>query len=98
MSAAKSGNFRLEGYIDVPAHRLSEVDLALQKHIRLTRNEPGCVYFKVNPCNEVEGRYLVSEAFVDKRAFDFHQERAAKSDWAKVSEGIPRNYRTWVVE
>ena len=82
---ATVGNFRLEGYIDVPAHRVRQIDEALKDHIRLTRNEPGCVYFRVDPCKETVGRYLVSEAFVDKEAFDFHQQRAANSQWAEVS-------------
>jgi len=40
----------------------------------------------------VKGRFLVSEAFVDQQAFDAHQARAKVSDWAKASQGIPREY------
>ena len=92
------GNFRLEGYIDVPAERVESVSTALKDHIRLTREEPGCLFFNVDPCSEVEGRFLVSEAFLDDEAFQAHQTRAQSSQWAKVTAGIERNFRSWVVE
>ena len=87
----------MKGHIDVPAERLEMVRDALVMHIRLTREEPGCIFFDVDPCPEVAGRYLVSEAFVDEAAFKHHQDRAGNSAWAKVSEGIVREYETWVV-
>lgn len=96
MANLKPGTFRLKGHIDVPVDRIEAVDAALQKHINLTREEPGCIFFKVESCQSVEGRYLVSEAFVDEAAFEFHQTRAGNSDWAEVSKGIPRQYKTWV--
>ena len=98
MPGLSAGNFCLEGHIDVPADRADAVEEALKEHIRLTREEPGCIYFKVNPCPDVKGRYLVSEAFVDEAAFAHHQQRAGNSDWTKASEGIPRDYKTWIVE
>ncbi len=92
------GSFRLEGYIDVPADRVGQVSEALKDHIKLTREEEGCIFFNVNPCSEVEGRFLVSEAFVDEAAFQFHQTRAGASPWAEASAGVPREYKTWVIE
>ena len=94
----KPGTYRLEGYIDVPLERLEAIETALQEHIRLTREEPGCIYFNVDPCPDNQGRFIVSEAFVDEAAFAFHQERGGNSPWAKISEGIPRNFKKWVVE
>ena len=93
-----AGTFRLEGHIDVPVDRLEAVSIALLEHIRLTREEPGCLFFNVDPCPDVEGRFLVSEAFVDEAAFNAHQDRAKGSEWAKVTEGIERDFRTWVVQ
>ena len=93
-----AGTFRLEGYIEVPLERIAEVEAALGEHIALTRAEPGCIFFNVDPCPEVAGRFLVSEAFAGKDAFDAHQSRASASPWAKVSAGIPREYKTWQID
>jgi quinol monooxygenase YgiN len=83
---------RLTGHIDVPADRLASVEAALAEHIALTRAEPGCITFSVEPCDQVEGRFLVSELFRDQAAFDAHQARVKASDWGRISAGIPRNY------
>jgi quinol monooxygenase YgiN len=86
------GTVTLTGHIDVPAVRMEDIQAALRVHIALTRAEPGCLSFEVTPCPDVEGRFLVSEAFVDQQAFDAHQARTKASEWAKASEGIPRDY------
>ena len=98
MSDYPAGTVLLNGYSDVPADRLDAVQVALKKHIELTRAEAGCIFFKVDPCEDMAGRFLVSEAFVNQTAFDAHQQRAGQSDWAKVSEGIPRKYEITTVE
>jgi quinol monooxygenase YgiN len=92
------GTVTLTGYIDVPPDRMDDIQAALPAHISLTRAEPGCLSFDVSPCPEVKGRFLVSEAFVDQQAFDAHQARAGASDWANVSDGIPRDYSISVEE
>ena len=94
----EKGNFCLKGHIDVPTERVDLIKEALVDHIALTRDEPGCIYFNVDQCSEVSGRFLVSEAFVDEAAFQLHQERASKSPWAEISKGFPREYKTWFVE
>jgi len=86
------GTVTLTGHIDVPAVRMEDIQAALPAHIALTCAEPGCLSFEVTPCPDVEGRFLVSEAFVDQQAFDAHQARTKASEWAKASEGIPRDY------
>ena len=91
------GSFRLEGRIDVPAYRVEQVSEALKDHIKLTREEKGCIFFNVDACPEVKGRFLVSEAFVDEAAFQFHQKRAGASPWAEESKDVPRDYEVWVV-
>jgi len=86
------GNVCLTGYIDVPEERAEAVQVALPTHIALTRAEEGCLSFEVVPCPQVPHRFLVSEVFVDQLAFDAHQRRTKDSRWAKVTEGIPREY------
>jgi len=98
MSELAKGSFCLEGHIDVPADRLDEVRKALKDHIRLTRQEPDCIYFNVAPCPDIGGRFLVSEAFVDEVVFKYHQTRAGNSPWAEASKNVPRDYNVWVVE
>ncbi len=83
---------RLTGHIDVPAHRLDAVTAALPEHIRLTRLEPGCISFEVNPDPQQKGRFTVVELFASRTDFDQHQTRTKASDWARVTDGISRSY------
>ena len=82
----------LNGHIDVPSERMSSVKTGLVEHIALTRSEEGCISFEVVESNEIDGRFLVSEVFVNKAAFDAHQTRTKASDWFKITEGIHREY------
>jgi quinol monooxygenase YgiN len=82
----------LDGPIDVPPERLEEVRATLPEHIRLTLAEPGCLSFQVSESGSVAGRFEVSEVFVDRAAFDAHQQRAKASAWFEVTAGIPRDY------
>lgn len=83
---------RLTGHIDVPADRLPAIEAALADHIAVTRAEAGCLLFSVEPSGEVPGRFLVSELFRDRAAFDSHQARVRSSAWGLISAGIPRSY------
>ncbi|MGH1413148.1 MAG: putative quinol monooxygenase [Pelagimonas sp.] len=83
----------LEGYLDVPVDRLEAVRAALPVHIQLTRAETGCLRFDVTESQTSSGKFHVSEEFVDAKAFAAHQERTKSSDWARVTEGIPRDYK-----
>lgn len=93
----KSGHVLLSGHVDVPADRWDEVRLALQDHIRLTREEPGCIMFNVLPCREVELRLLVDEIFENQQAFDAHQARTKASPWAEITADLPRDYSVRVI-
>jgi quinol monooxygenase YgiN len=84
---------RLHGYVDVPPDRLADVTDALVHHIRLTRAEAGCISFEVIPCTDVVGRFLVAEEFESRAAFDNHQSRTGRSDWAQITAGLPRKYK-----
>jgi quinol monooxygenase YgiN len=64
----------------------------LPEHIRLTRAEPGCLRFEVLRSYSDPTRFAVSEAFIDRAAFEAHQARAAATIWAKGTKGIPRKY------
>jgi len=83
---------RLTGHIDVPPDRLAAVSAALPEHIRLTRAEPGCVKFDVNPDPETSGRFLVSELFASSADFDAHQTRVRGADWGRITDTIARDY------
>lgn len=82
----------LKGHIDVPADRLDQIRAGLIDHIRLTRAEPGCISFEVTEDPDSPGRFNVAEEFTDSNAFHAHQTRAQASDWARISDGIPRDY------
>lgn len=69
------------------------VEALLPEHIRLTRLEPGCLLFEVRRCEAEPARFTVSEAFVDRAAFNAHQARTASSAWARGTKGIPRDYQ-----
>lgn len=84
---------RLTGYIQVPEDRLSDVRAGLVDHIRLTRQEPGCISFEVTENPDILGRFDVAESFTDKTAFDAHQARTKASPWAEITAGIPREYK-----
>ncbi len=83
----------LRGHIQVSQDRLDDVRSALDEHIRLTRAEPGCLRFEVIASITVPGRFDVSEEFEDKAAFETHQARVKSSDWGRITQGIPRDYK-----
>lgn len=69
----------------------ARVRAALPEHVRLTRAEPGCTRFDVLPTDD-PFVWTVSEAFTDPGAFEAHQSRTSKSDWAQETAGIAREY------
>ena len=83
----------LEGFIDVPEPQRMTARSALPTHIRLSREEPGCLRFDVTEDADVPGRFHVSEAFIDAAAFEAHQTRARASDWGMISAGFERQYK-----
>ncbi len=87
-----TNQIRLTGHIDVPLHQLDEITAALPEHIRLTRLEAGCVSFEVNPDPNCAGRFIVAETFASRADFDQHQSRTKASDWARITDGIPRSF------
>ena len=79
----------LKGFILVPESELGLVKSELIDHKRLTLEEKGCITFQVteNPL-----RFDVYEEFIDRAAFDYHQERVKASRWGMITTNVQRHY------
>ena len=82
----------LSGYIDVPEADLKAVKLALPTHIRLSRQEPDCISFKIRQDDSLVTRFHVFEKFTSPIAFRRHQNRMKSSEWAHISRNASRFY------
>ena len=82
----------LSGYIVVPDEELAVVSAALVEHIALTRAEAGCLTFEVEATPDDPCRFTVHEVFVDRQAFDLHQQRVKASHWGEVTGNVSRHY------
>lgn len=82
----------LKGFIIVPTSDLAAVKKALISHKELTRNEPGCLMFNVTQSEVNLNRFDVYEEFIDKTAFEQHQNRIKGSAWSKASANVQRHY------
>ena len=71
--------------------QLGRVIAGLGQHIALTRAEAGCLAFDVEQTADPMV-WTVTERFSGSAAFEAHQKRAAASDWARLTEGIARDY------
>ncbi len=86
MTVTLTGTLRCETEVQA-----SRVRAALPDHIRLTRAEAGGISFEVTQTDDPLV-WQVDEEFTDPAAFKAHQTRAAASDWARETAGIPRDY------
>jgi quinol monooxygenase YgiN len=82
----------LKGCIAVPPNDLDAVSFELDKHIELTLGEVGCLVFTVTQDKNNKFHFNVYEEFVDKKAFELHQERVKNSKWASVTKNSQRFY------
>lgn len=82
----------LEGFMDVAESDLADVLSELPKHIALTREEEGCLVFRVERDRDHHLRFLVYEEFVSRTAFEAHQERVKASRWGSITANAKRNY------
>jgi quinol monooxygenase YgiN len=82
----------LQGYVLVPDDSIEAVLQALPEHILNTTAEQGCLVFNVQQDVDQPNKLSVYEEFVDKDAFDLHQERVKRSLWGKVSRHCERFY------
>lgn len=84
--------FRLSGHLVCATNAEAAVVRAqLPRHVSLTRAEPGCVAFSVEP-TEDPLVWQVDEVFVDRGAFEAHGARTASSEWGRATAGIQRRY------
>jgi quinol monooxygenase YgiN len=60
-------------------------------HTQLTRAEPGCLSFEVNPTQNPL-IWQVDEKFQDAASFRAHQQRVAESEWGRATANIERRY------
>jgi len=77
------------------ARSLDEADavsVLLPEHLRLTRDETGCVLFDVFRSTADPCRFAVHEVFVDRAAYEAHQARTRASPWWQSTRDIPREY------
>jgi quinol monooxygenase YgiN len=74
---------------------VDEADLVrkhLPEHIRLSRAEPGCLTFNVDPTGDPLV-WQLDESFTDKAAFQAHGDRTRSSLWYTVTVGLARNFK-----
>ena len=93
-----SGNVRLTGTLICATERECDVIRRyLPEHIRLTRQEPGCLSFEVTQSDDPLV-WTVEELFADRAAFDAHQTRTGASEWAHQTAAIRRDYQIIVAD
>lgn len=83
----------LAGYIVVLDNDLVSIQAALPKHIELTLKEEGCLVFKVTQDTKNENVFNVYEEFVNRMAFEAHQQRVKHSQWGQVVTNVKRFYQ-----
>ncbi|MGP8290742.1 putative quinol monooxygenase [Vreelandella zhanjiangensis] len=85
----------LKGFITVPENDLNAVKAELINHHWLTLKEPGCITFEVTQDKIDPYRFNVYEEFVDRTAFEQHQQRVANSDWGRLTGNVKRHYEVF---
>lgn len=83
----------LQGHILVPDNDLESVTQALVVHKELTLEEPGCIVFRVSQSTLQPNRFEVYEEFINREAFETHQQRVKASDWGKITKNVTRHYQ-----
>ena len=67
------------------------VTTLLPEHIRLSRDERGCLSFSVTQSNDPLVWHL-DETFIDRTAFKAHQTRTRASEWFRATSHLGRNF------
>ena len=88
----------LKGHIIVPDSDIAAVKMELINHIELTRQESGCLVFKVSQDTENLNRFNVYEEFTDRDSFANHQDRVRQSMWGTITVNVERHYEITDVE
>ncbi|WP_305402466.1 putative quinol monooxygenase [Photobacterium leiognathi] len=92
------GKVILKGFIVVPEDELNIVIKALEKHVALTKQEPGCLVFNVNQRSHSPCYFDVYEEFSNNNAFEHHQRRVTASEWGRITVNVERHYEVWHTE
>jgi quinol monooxygenase YgiN len=74
---------------------VAEADIIRQflpEHIRLSRAEPGCLTFNVDPTDDPLV-WRLDESFADKAAFKAHGDRTRSSPWFAATAGLARDFQ-----
>ena len=87
---------RLSGrMICADADQADAIRRNVQRHIQLSRAEPGCLSFEVwQTADPLIWR--VEERFASAAAFEAHQRRTRASAWWAATAGIARDYAVTV--
>lgn len=88
----------LKGHIIVPSADLVIVNEELATHIKLTKQESGCLAFEVSQDSRNVNRFNVYEEFSNRETFSNHQDRVGKSKWGAVTVNVERHYEITNVE
>lgn len=83
----------LEVYIIVPDDDLTTISNELLNHVKLSREEAGCLAFDVVQDTTISNRFNVYEQFNNRAAFEFHQKRVKNSYWGMVTQNVSRHYQ-----
>jgi len=83
----------LDGHIVVSDADLASVKAELSRHIELTQKEKGCLVFRVSQDSESKNIFNVYEEFVNRDAFEKHQQRVKNSQWGKITKNVERHYQ-----
>lgn len=84
-------NIVVSGSITCEPNDLDMLSAAVDEHIRLTRAEAGCIEFDIVQSAPGSGKFVISERFVDRAAFDAHTARTRASNWWAKTQHIPRD-------
>jgi len=88
----------LKGHIIVLDSDIADVKMELINHIALTRQESGCLVFKVSQDIENLNRFNVYEEFTDRNSFANHQDRVRQSTWGAITTNVERHYEITDIE
>ena len=83
-------NYVINGTITCAPDELDMFLSAVAEHIALTRAEPGNLEFDIRQSEPDSCKFLVTERFVDRAAFDAHSNRTRASEWWGKTNHIPR--------
>jgi quinol monooxygenase YgiN len=71
---------------------VATVERMLPEHIRLSRLEPGCLSFNVDPTDDPMV-WQLDESFADRAAFEAHQARTRASAWYAATAHLTRDFQ-----